>query len=385
MMARGFLAAASVVLSICATARAAETGDEAPTTGSEPPQTGGETPEAAVPDPSEAPPSQSPPERTADERRIEDARVAFRRGTDLARQGRWLDALEAFEHSASLRPHPITSYNIAYSLRALARYSRASKLFAEAIAAHQAGRSGRMTEPMLTAARTYRVEVEGKLARARVTLVPKSAAIAVNGRPLERVQGAGTTPVFRAGAREPGDPEPVGVESFEIVLDPGHQVFVISFAGDTKTTTHAMFSGKAVTLKFVMNDVGPREARPPTSPPLSPWVYAAYGVGGAGLLTATGFGIAAIVKRSELDDVCESPSRCPSSAEGDLSDARLYARITNIGLGVGIVGVAVGTYLLLTGQSGGTEQRRTTARRPQSGVILRPSAGLGFIGGSAQF
>jgi tetratricopeptide (TPR) repeat protein len=391
-MAQRFLVAASVVLSVYSTAYAAETeGDkpkqdgETPQTAGETPRTAGETPETAVPVP--APPeaaSESPAPRTADEQRIEDARASFRRGTELARQARWLDALEAFERSASLRAHPITSYNIAYCLRALARYSRASKLFAEAIAAHEGGRSGRMTEPMLLAARTYRAEVEAKLARARVTLLPKGAAIAVNGRPLERIQDSGTTPVFRAGTRDPADPQPVGLESFEIVLDPGQQVFVISFAGDTKTTTHAMFSGKAISLKFVMENSSAREARPPTLPSTSPWVYAAYGVGGAALLTAAGFGIAAIVKRSELDDACGSPPRCPSSAQGDLDQAKTYAQITNIGLGVGIVGVAVGTYLLLTGQSGETESR-TTARRQQSGLVVRPIGGLGFIGGSAQF
>ena len=62
-------------------------------------------------------------ERPAAERsedpNVERAREAFRLGSTLARQGQWQDALSAYERSAELRPHAVTTYNIGYVERAL--------------------------------------------------------------------------------------------------------------------------------------------------------------------------------------------------------------------------------------------------------------------------
>ncbi len=49
------------------------------------------------------------------ERQIANAREAFRRGAALAAEGRWLDALEASEESASLQPHAKTTYSVGSS------------------------------------------------------------------------------------------------------------------------------------------------------------------------------------------------------------------------------------------------------------------------------
>ena len=50
------------------------------------------------------------------------ARDAFRLGSTLAKQGRWSDALAAFERSARLKEHPVTTYNLAYCARALGQF-----------------------------------------------------------------------------------------------------------------------------------------------------------------------------------------------------------------------------------------------------------------------
>ena len=47
------------------------------------------------------------------------AHAAFREGTLLARQARWVDALDAFERSDALHAHAITTYNIGYCERLL--------------------------------------------------------------------------------------------------------------------------------------------------------------------------------------------------------------------------------------------------------------------------
>src|SRR6187402_143183 len=51
------------------------------------------------------------------------ARELFVRGTTLVQSAQWAEALDAFEQSAALRPHPITTYNIGACERALGRYT----------------------------------------------------------------------------------------------------------------------------------------------------------------------------------------------------------------------------------------------------------------------
>ncbi len=70
---------------------------------------------------------------------VVEARDAFRRGSALAKSGDWEAALVAFERSAHLKPHPVTTYDIAYCERALGHYARASFRFAEALAARSNG------------------------------------------------------------------------------------------------------------------------------------------------------------------------------------------------------------------------------------------------------
>ena len=70
------------------------------------------------------------------------ARDAFSLGTALANQGQWPEALNAFNRSSKLRPHPVTTYNLAYCERALGHYTRAYKLFRRTLVEHEAAAGG---------------------------------------------------------------------------------------------------------------------------------------------------------------------------------------------------------------------------------------------------
>src|SRR5687768_17483647 len=65
---------------------------------------------------------------------VAQAREAFERGVELANQGHWIDALEAFERARALRPTANTVYNIGRCEQALTHYTRAQKRFREALA-----------------------------------------------------------------------------------------------------------------------------------------------------------------------------------------------------------------------------------------------------------
>src|SRR5262245_22360993 len=96
------------------------------------------------------------------EARDSEARLLFNRGTALAKQGAWTDALEQFQHSERRRPHAVTTYDIAYCERALGRYTPAAKTFARAIAEHEARGSRELSDDMLAVTRRYQAELDGK-------------------------------------------------------------------------------------------------------------------------------------------------------------------------------------------------------------------------------
>jgi hypothetical protein len=79
------------------------------------------------------------------------------------------------------------------------------------------------------------------------------------------------------------------------------------------------------------------------------WGYVTLGVGAAGLATGAVAGVIMLNKKSDLDDVC-TPS-CPPSSQGDLDSFRRARTISFVGYGVGLVGVGLGTVLLLTAPS----------------------------------
>jgi hypothetical protein len=53
------------------------------------------------------------------------ARAAFAEGAARVGRADWAGALAAFERSAALRPHPVTTFNLGACERALGHYTRA--------------------------------------------------------------------------------------------------------------------------------------------------------------------------------------------------------------------------------------------------------------------
>lgn len=102
----------------------------------------------------------------------------------------------------------------------------------------------------------------------------------------------------------------------------------------------------------------------------------ALGVGGAGLVVGTVTGVLAISKKNSLE--CPD-KKCPPSQHDDLDSANTMAMISNVGFGVGIVGVAVGTVLLVAGNRSGE------APPPTTGLRARPFVGANSLGLAGTF
>lgn len=160
----------------------------------------------------------------------DDARTAFNHGLDLVRSAQWAEALASFERASELRPHPVTTYNIAACERALGRYTRARRSFQKALAEHDQSGGTALPGSLAADARGYLAEIDRLLVRFTLEVEP-SSALTVDGRPLEVVRDGAATTTYVAGLRAPGvgDASPSG--SFVVLLDPGAHVFIFSRPG----------------------------------------------------------------------------------------------------------------------------------------------------------
>ena len=180
-----------------------------------------------------------PPAAEDDPKKIE-ARSLFASGVDNVKKFQWAEALAAFERSQALIPSAITSLNIGVCERALGRYVRAGRSFERALTEHRSGVGAPLSETSVADTNGYLGEIASIVVRAKITVRPTDAAITVDGRPLAAV-GADRA-LFAAGVEPPGPGAKVPGETFEIVLDPGNHVFVLSRKGYADAVVNRTFS-----------------------------------------------------------------------------------------------------------------------------------------------
>lgn len=163
------------------------------------------------------------------------ARDEFVRGAQLVKDADWAGALAAFETSARLKSHPVTTYNIGACLRAMGQYTRARSSFATAL--EESGKTpGHDLSPGLAEEiRRYVAELDRLLATLELVITPDEALIAIDGRPLEQAPPSlsaargGTTLV--AGTLAPGPAQAAPKGHFRVVVDPGTHVITLSRPG----------------------------------------------------------------------------------------------------------------------------------------------------------
>jgi len=174
----------------------------------------------------------------ADDDATQQARAEFVRGTDFVNHAQWAEALAAFERSAKLKPHAVATYNIAACERALGHYTRAQKALRDALAQNDAAGRNQLADSLVTEAKAQLAQIDGLLVTVNVTLDPMSAAIAVDGRPLERAADGSLV----AGMRLPGRGETPPAPSFKLVMDPGVHVLTLSRVGYTDAVVNKTFA-----------------------------------------------------------------------------------------------------------------------------------------------
>jgi hypothetical protein len=129
--------------------------------------------------------------------------------------------------------------------------------------------------------------------------------------------------------------------------------------------------------------VGPGEAIPVEGDGSAAPVHAATrtagwivgGVGVAALATGTYFGIRALENRNDSNAHCDGSLCADAAGAQAYTDAKGEARVADVGLGVGVIAVAVGSYLLFTARDAGSPAAAAPTQRLS--LVMRPT-GIGL-------
>jgi hypothetical protein len=288
----------------------------------------------------------------------EQAQSRFLRAKELMAKKQYDQALLEFRASHDIVGSPNTRLEISRCLRAMGRLVGAyAELGRTAIEAKELVAQDNRYQRAYDAATAERADIQPQLGFVSLTIQNPSdgTTVSVGGEELRRAAWS--------------EPAPAVAGSAEVVVQtPGHLPIKRSVslaAGQRMSLTVDAQSGPLEGAASVPAEPPPEPPRPPAQPvPLRTWAYVAGGIGAAGLVT---FGVAAIMAKSTYDDLGSACNGgpCPPSKADEISSGKTQQTIANVGLVVGIVGVAAGATLFVLSMPKG-------APAPNAALVMSP-------------
>jgi hypothetical protein len=168
-------------------------------------------------------------------------------------------------------------------------------------------------------------------------------------------------------------------------LDPGEHVVAVSAPGRAPwRVTFVLPKRESKTLVVPRLDEvahSKEEVASPEAPEESPAHghtrrtagFAAVGAGGVALAVGVGFGVGALVEQGDVNSACPGHKCAPGSPGiGESQTAQTYAWVSDVALGLGVVGLGVGAYLVLTAPKASKQGLRVVplVGRDRAGVTL---------------
>lgn len=302
------------------------------------------------------------------------AQDGFKKGAAAQKKGNHEEALAAFKESYGAVASPNTHLMMARSLVELGRLEEAYVEYEQTVAeAKAAAEKDKKYEQTTEQAEKELSDVRGKIAliTLEVTGAGEGDRVTVRGREIAQSEWSKPIPVMPGSVR------------VELVTAAGKESVqeVNAEAGGAHTVTLAPPSDAA---PAAAQAEGQAEAKLDTSggTDLRTWAYVAGGVGIAGMATFAVFGVMNNSKHSDLEEQCNN-GVCPKAAEDDADTGRTYQTIANVGLVVGVVGLATGTVLFLL--SGKEEKAASERRRRTQAARWNVDVGPRWVGVRGSF
>ena len=179
-------------------------------------------------------------------------------------------------------------------------------------------------------------------------------------------------------------------------VDPGTRAVTARAAGFLpKETSLTLTAGGETTLEIELEPAPPEPtpvavAAAPQVAAVAPppakdrtWIYVAYGVGAAGLVTGATAGVLALGVRSDIDSECpdlhctaKTPDQL-SHMQNQKSKYQTLGVVSGVGFALGVAGAATGTALLL--------MQNKSESGPNASARVVPYLGLGELGVTGRF
>jgi hypothetical protein len=292
------------------------------------------------------------------------AEQMFSDGKKLMAEGKFDEACPKLAESQRLDPGGGTILNLAVCHENQGRFASAWSEFREAVGL--ARTDGRHDREQL--AQEHLAAIEPKVSHLTFAVDPKAA---VPGLTI-KLDGQTVGPAAW-GSSLPVDPGEHNVTASAPGKSDQRSTVQVAGLADAKTVTvHPLEDAPAPSAPAMASD---STSEATSSGPSSGKRIAGFVVGGVGL-AALGvgavFGVEALQKRHDSDATCNG-SLCSTAAGVSLNDdAKRFANFADVGIGVGVVGLVVGTYLVVTG-AGSKPVPAATASR----VKVLPAIGAG--------
>lgn len=269
----------------------------------------------------------------------ETARGLLDRGDALAQKKDLAGAVQAYRGAYAIVRVPTTGAALARTLRAMGKWVEAKAVADEVAAmAPKPGEPEVLTQSREEAAALAK-ELGPKIPRLTVLLrgvrEGETAKVTVDGRELSRAE-----------------------QSSGVALDPGRHELEAS-AGKARATERVELAEgehRAFTLTLSQGKAG--AARAPSSPKPAPGTssskrtlgFVIGGIGIAGLATAGVTGAMLLSRDAEIKDNCPD-KRCNAKGRDLIDGSKPLITVNTVAWAVGVAGVGVGAYLVLTGKS----------------------------------
>jgi hypothetical protein len=270
---------------------------------------------------------------------IDRARSQFHQGLALETAGDWAGALAIFQQVAYVKLTPQVRFHVGLCEEHLGQLAAA--LGDYELAAHEA-EEGKVAEVSAQVA-ARRDDLKARIPQLVITRGAGGdyAAVSLDGVSI----GASSI-----GVKLPVDPGPHSVEA----RASGYKPFRVTIEIAEKESKNVEITLEKIPSPAAPADsLGAPSARAPEtgSEPSRPSVLP-FVVGGAGVVSV-GAGVVFLLLRQNaiktLDGMCTLPNhQCPPSAQSTYDQGRTYNTLANVTLGVGVVGIGVGTVLYFT-------------------------------------
>ncbi len=288
------------------------------------------------------------------------AQTLFDDAMKLMEAGNFAEACPKLAESQKLDPGGGTLFNLAKCREKEGKLASAWSAYDAAVS--QSIKDGRKERE--TAARERLAAIAPMLAKVTIvvppTIVVDGFALTLDGASVPRVAWGLETPID------------VGVHT--VIATAPHKV-------TWKRNFEVKKDGDKASIRVTPLDDAPEEAAPqpvitvtaPLPPPMTKDTTAAWIVGGAGLaalVTGSVFGAVVLAKKSDSDNACVGG--CTQQGVDAMNQAQSLAWVSDVAIGVGVVGVALSAILFLTAKP----HAKTSARLvPIIAPMIGPNGG----------